>query len=407
MTTNRYEVEAQAFARRVGVIVIGFSALVVVLAVVIFGRTLVENVDADEIMVVQSPLKGRLTWHTTPGVKWQGGGKVTTYKRRSIYTFQAPVQFNDGGKGTIHGSIQMDMPLDVENLNGLHSRFGSMEAINKQVLEVVTNKVIYMTGPTMSSTESYAEKRNYLINYVQDQIDFGVYQTRQATREEKDQFSGQDKTVTYAEIIVGSDGRPLRQEKSVVAEFGIHAFNFAISQIDYSEEVEKQIRERQAIFTAVQTSVAEAQKAQQAAITATQQGIAEAAKATAEANVLKAKAVTDAQMKLEVAQKDNEAAEQYRQATLKRADADSRARKMLMEADGALDMRLKAEIEKTRLMADAIKGHAGPWVPSVVMGGSGAGTSGLEQLFQLMASERALGLSAPSGRTGGAAGQPR
>lgn len=373
---------------RVGAVAVALGLL---FALVSIGR-IFENAGADEILVIQSPVKGVLTWHTTPGTKWQGFGTVTTYKKRSIYDFEAPVQFNDGGKGVIYGSVQYDLPLDTENLNELHSRFGSMEAIQQQVMEVVTDKVIYMTGPTMSSRESYAEKRNYLINYVQDQIDNGVYQTRQATREEKDQFTGDMKSVTFAEIVLGQDGRPLRQEQSVVGEFGIRAFNFSISQIDYDDIVEKQIADQQNIVMAVQTSIADAQKAQQYRITIQQQGLAAVAEEEAKQNVLKTQQTVQAQARLEVAQKDNEIAEQYRQATLKRADADATARRRLMEADGALQQKLDAYIKVNDRYATAIEKHQGAWVPSIVMGG-GSGGNGAVSIIDLLTAKTARDLA--------------
>lgn len=36
-----------------------------------------------------------------------------------------------------------------------------------------------MTGPLMSSKESYAEKRTNLIRFIEDQISNGVYKTAQ------------------------------------------------------------------------------------------------------------------------------------------------------------------------------------------------------------------------------------
>ncbi len=355
-----------------------------------------ENMNADEIMVVQDPIDGELHWYTTAGVKYQGFGYTTTYKRRDFYKFEAPAQFNDGGKGTIHGSLQYDMPLDTANLTELHTRFGTPEAIKAQIIQTVTNKVIYMTGPTMSSRESYAEKRNYLINYVQDQIDNGIYQTRQAQVDVIDQLTGQKKVATVAEIVNGADGRPARQEQSVVGEFGIRAFNFAIEQIDYDETVEQQIKDQQKIAMDVQTSIADALKAQQQTITVEQQGKAEAAKAKWEQEVIKAKEVTAAEQRLQVAEFDRKAAEQTKQKEILLGEGESRRRELVMNADGALDKKLEAYIKATGLWADAVKGYGGAWVPQIVTGGSGQSTAGggAQQMMDIVTTKmlRDLGL---------------
>lgn len=363
----------------------------------IFVTKMAENMNADEIMVVQDPIDGDLHWYTSAGVKYQGFGSTTTYKKRDLYEFEAPVQFNDGGKGVIHGSIQYDMPLDVENLNELHTRFGNPDAIRRQVIETVTNKVIYMTGPVMSSRESYAEKRNYLINYVQDQIDNGVYQTRQAQVEVTDQLSGQAKVMTVAEIVMGPDGRPARQENSVVGEFGIRAFNFAIEQIDYDDTVEQQIRDQQKIAMDVQTSIADSLKARQQTITVEEQGKAAAATAKWEQEVIKAKEVTAAEQRLQVAQLDRRAAEETKQKEILLGEGESRRRQLLMNADGALDKKLEAYIKATGLWAEAIKGYSGAWVPQIVTGG-GNGQSvaggGAQQMMDIVTTKmlRDLGL---------------
>ena len=376
------------------VIALGLIAIIGIVVLALSGQ-IAENVDADEIMVVQSPVAGDLTWYTTAGLKYQGFGKVTTYPKRSIYTFEAPAQFNDGGKGTIHGSIQYDLPLDIENLNELHTRFGSPQAIQAQVMEVVTNKVIYMTGPTMSSRESYAEKRNYLINYVQDQIDNGIYQTRQAQATVMDELSQTEKTITVAEIVRDESGLPARQEASVVGEFGIRAFNFAIERIDYDDIVEAQISKQQEIAMDVQTSIADALKAQQLAITVEQQGKAKAAEAKWEKEVEKAKLVTEAQMRLEVAQLDRQAAAETKAQQVLLGQGEAERKRLVMSADGALAQKLATYEKVQARWAEAVEKYSGNWVPQVSMGGEGGNTgTGAQDLVNLLTikTARELGL---------------
>ena len=85
---------------------------------------LFENLDAGQVMVIQSPVSGTLNWHTTPGVKWQGFGKVTKYNKRAQLWFSAKqdqgstadeslkIRFNDGGHANISGGLSWEMPLD-------------------------------------------------------------------------------------------------------------------------------------------------------------------------------------------------------------------------------------------------------------------------------------------------------
>jgi regulator of protease activity HflC (stomatin/prohibitin superfamily) len=374
------------------VITLGLTAAVTIGFFVSVGQ-LWENLDASEIMVVQSPISGELTWHTSPGIKWQGLGRVTKYPRRALYAINQKVRFNDGGHADMSGSIQYDMPLDEKNLTEIHLKFHSAVAVAKQLIETVVNKAVYMTGPLMSSKESYSEKRNSLIHYVEDQVERGVYQTVQREVQIADPITGDKKTATVVEITMGKDGLPLRQEASVLGSFGIKSFNFSISAIDYEQAVEAQIKQQQQITMDVQTAIAGAKKAEQRAITVAKEGEADAAKAKWEQEVIKAKAVTEAQQQLEVAQLDTKRAEQEKLAKILRAEGESEYKRKVMVADGALEQKLAAYKEVQGYWADAIAKYQGAWVPTTIMGTPAGGANGATGLMELLTAKTARDLS--------------
>ena len=157
------------------------------------------------IVVIQAPISGELVWYTTPGLKFQKFGMVTRYPKRNIYEFANDMRFNEGGTAVMRGSIQWEMPLGVENLNELHSRFGGAEAIQIQLIGTVTNKAVYMTGPLLSSTESYAERRTDLIFWVEDQINNGTYRTVNVNATEIDPLTGDPRNITIVELRVDPD----------------------------------------------------------------------------------------------------------------------------------------------------------------------------------------------------------
>src|SRR6266850_592837 len=64
----------------------GLAAVVLTLLVVV-GFNTFEYLDAGSLMVIQSPIKGELTWYITQGIKYQGLGKVTKYPRRQQFWF--------------------------------------------------------------------------------------------------------------------------------------------------------------------------------------------------------------------------------------------------------------------------------------------------------------------------------
>jgi hypothetical protein len=277
----------------------------------------------------------------------------------------------------------------------------------------------------MSSRESYAEKRNELIFYVLDQVQNGIYRTRQKTEYIKDPITQQDKQVVTAEIVLGRDGKPERQEQSILAQFGIHAFNFTISDMIYDGTVEAQIKQQQQITMDVQTAIAEAKKAEQRKLTVEEQGKANAAESRWKQEVLKAQAVTLAEQEKQVAetqaQRDKNVAETQAQArknvaTLDAQTADLRKqeqillgegestrKRLVLEADGALEKKLEALVSINAAYAAAIKDYRGDWVPRVVMGQQPGQTqaNGAQLLIDLLlaktARDLALDVSVPDG----------
>src|SRR5271157_1230309 len=136
------------------------------------------TVNANEIVVKQDVGDGKLqVWDGRQSAGWHWTwGTTTRYQQSVTYWFSLKedegkkndesiqVRFNDGGHGNISGSLRYDFPLDAEHMKRLHSKYGNAAAINHELIAQVVNKSVYMTGPLMSSRESFSEKRNDLIN---------------------------------------------------------------------------------------------------------------------------------------------------------------------------------------------------------------------------------------------------
>jgi len=384
-----------------------FKAVIVVAALIVgifLMFNLFEEVNADKILCVQNPITGSLSWYTTAGPKWQGFGKVTKYSKRSIYAFSYQVRFNDAGHGTMKGSIQFDMPLDKEHLNKIQCKYGTEEAVKKQLLQTVVNKCLYMTGPMMSSRESYAEKRSYLINYVEDQIQNGVFKTRIRDTSVKDPITNNEKVVSIVEI-AEKNGIPERQETAVLNEFGIKTYNFSIENLTYDATVESQIQQQQQMTMAVQTAIAEAKKAEQAAITAEANGKAEAAKSKWTQEAVKATAVTIAEKDRDSCKLVMEAAEFRKQAAIKEGEGESTKRRLILQADGALAQKLQTWLEAQQYWADAFSKYQGSIVPQIQSGGAGTGSPGngatnfMEIMGMKAARDLGLDMTMPKGAT--------
>lgn len=378
---------------------------------------LIENQDASELMVIQS-LSGDLNVFTEPGPHWQGFGKVTIYPRQAQYSFCSvtgekeklcdnanssakKLRFNDGGHANLNGFVMWEMPTDAKSIIEIHKRFGSADAVQNRAVAKMIDGAVYLAGPLMSSTESSGSRRSELVQYINDQAENGVYVTHSETITAKDPITGQEKTDSVTKIALGANGQPLRQQGSVLNELGIKLQPMSISELKYDGVVEKQIADRQKAITQVQNARANALRAEQDAITAAKQGEADAAKAKWEQEVVKAKEVTLAQQKLEVAQLETKAAEQYKQKQILEGQGDAEKKRLIMSADGALDPKLKAYIEVNSNYAKAIADYKGNWVPNVVMGENGQkGSNGAQDMINLLSVKTAKELGLDMGVSG-------
>lgn len=385
-----------------GIFGLVFGVLVLIVGLFSIGQV-VENLDAHELMVIQSPVSGELAVHTDPGIKYQGFGKVTKYPRRAQYSFTQDKQvdnskklrFNDGGHANLFGAVSWEMPLKPDAIISIHKTFGNAEGVEQQAVAKMIDAAVYLAGPLMSSTESSGERRAELVQYINDQAEHGVYVTTVREKEAIDPITNVKKLVSVTEISRDDKGMPRRQQGSILAEFNIKLLPMSISDIKYDKIVEDQIAQRQKATTEVQIAQANAKRAEQDAITAAKQGEANAAKAKWEQEVIKAKQVTEAQQKLEVATLGAKEAEQYKKEQILRGEGDSQRKRLVMEADGALDPKLEAYKEVNKHYAESIAKYQGAWVPAVVMGNSTAGTQaggGAQTLIDLLTTKTAKDL---------------
>jgi len=372
------------------------------IGVLIIGAVLIINmvttVGADEIVIKQDLIGGQLHVWDTPGVHWQNFGTITVYKRSAQFWFSAredegkktddaiKVRFNDGGHGNISGSLRYTLPADPNKMLEVHRTFHSMKAIDHELIQQVVNKGVYMSGPLMSSRESYAEKRADLINYITDQIVYGVYRTEHEQVKTTDPLTSQEKTVDIVRPKADpkSPNGVLREEESPIQRFGMSASNITINSIEYDAVVEAQIKQQQEAINAVQQAIVNSKKAEQDAITVELQGKAAAAKAKWDQEVQKATAVTVAEQEKAVAvtkaQKDKEVAalsldtaKLSAQETLTTAKAEADAKRLSMQSDNYQGKKIEAAVEIQKAWAAAY--GAQPQVPSISMGGSSSPTT--------------------------------
>ena len=294
-------------------------SIIVVAVVAIFALCSLESIGEDvkneEIVVNQRPMSGRMEYWTTPGFKWQWFGKTTTYYKTQQVWFGADneegkqmgnpikVTFNDASNGQIYGSLRVKLPTDPMYLTRIQTDYNGMDRLMQDLVRQQVTKVIYSSGPLMSAFESYAEKKNDLIEYITDQLNNGVYKTTVKTIETIDPITGEKKTVKIASLIPDENapGGYKRSESSPFSYYGLEIGQVSVSQIGYSEKVVNQIEQQQEANMMVQTSKAKTLAAQQEAIRAEEAGKAAAMEAKWQQEKIKAIEVTKAEQEYEVA----------------------------------------------------------------------------------------------------------
>jgi len=366
-------------------IILGFSVVAFVIVLLLMGKV-VENLSADEIVINQVPVTGTLEFWTDPGWKFQGFGDITKYDKTFQIWFSSnkkmgseqdesiKIVFNDAGIGHISGSSRIRLPMDRAHLKLIHVEFGSMNALIHDLIMPTINKVVFSSGPLMSSFESYAVKKNDLIRYIEDQLRHGIYKTISKEVIKVDELSGKKKVVTVAELVVDKDspGGYVRQEDAPFAKYGIEVLTVAVEDIVYEKKIMEQIANQQRAFMDVQTAIAEAKKAKQDAIRAEEEGKAAYQTAKWEQEKVNAKDIAKAEKDKAVAELAMERAKFQKRADILAGEGIATRRRLIMRADGALSLKLKAYVEVNKLYAEAIAKYTGAWVPATLISSDGS-----------------------------------
>lgn len=411
----------------------GVLILVLLLCVVAFNK-LVTTVERGTYHIKQAAVTGEITAHMNPGMYGLFFGDYTEWPVAESFFFTADsdegndkdesiqVRFNDGASTNISGTCRVNLPRTEEEAAKLvtESGYRDFNALEQKLILPTIRKSLVVTANLMSAKESYSDRRSDFYSMAWDQIENGVYKTRDETVKVEDVASGKLVTKTRKVVLTDEDGHPVR-ERNPLEGTGITLSNFEVKRFVYEPRVRAQIEEQQKALMAVQTARANAQKAEQDAITAEAQGknrVMEAKykeeeeKIRAEVKAEKDASVAniEAQKKVDVAEKTKEEAivratqtqevaaieleaaklEKERQIELGTGEAERK--RLVLEADGALSQKLDAWVKSQQVWAQAYSTRK---VPSVVMSGeSGMGAPGGDSEIQTFM--KVLGVNAAS-----------
>lgn len=348
--------------------------------------------------VIQYPTGG-MKIKFTPGFYLSWFGKTTEYPDVITYDFDKvesaekttvdqlgiPVRYQDGGTGKIYGVARFQLPQDDETMLKLHNAFRNDRGVAYKLIKVVTDESNNLTAGLMSSEEAYAEQRGTFTEWSKSQLQNGKFRTELKVVMAEDE-SGKKVTKNIPVIKMGQDGQPSHIPGDL-ADYGITVSGYQITDWDFESKTLDQIAAKREATMAIITAKAQAEQAKQEALTAEEKGKADVMKAKYEKEVEKERAVVEAEQRKEVAviqaeekvevamqikleaEQKKLAANEYKEEQILRGEGDAEYKRLVLEADGALEQKLAAWTQVNEYYADAVSKQK--WTPEIQFTGSG------------------------------------
>ena len=390
-------------------VIAGVAAVVASLVVI---SSVSEN-NAGYRTVVQYP-NGTLEVKFNPGWYFAPFAKETEYPDTMGYDFGGAevgysVRYQDGGRGPLDGNVRISLPADEPSMIKLHKAFLSPEGLMKKLLTKQAEEALSQTAGLLTSEEAYAEKRTSIAEYAEAIMERGRFVTKTVAREVR-LTDGSVQTKQVPEIV--TEAGAWKHQGSPFTEYGIQVTGLQVTGVDFEAATQTQIDEKRKAEMAAITARAKADKADWEKRQAAAEGARDVEKAKYEQMQANQKQIMDAerdkqvaitvatqqkevnQLALEAAKIDVQTAKEQAAATTARAQAEAEAKRLLMEADGALDKKLAAYTEVMGKFAEAYQNRTVSDVPTIVMGGDGkTGTGGQSDFMKMLEAKVAKDLA--------------
>lgn len=359
-----------------------------------------ETNDKGQFQIKQAAVSGTMSVRTTPGTYLQNFGDITTWNKAETFFFTADkeegashdesieVRFVDGSVARISGTMRISLPKSPEAIIELidSKGFTSYDHLENKLIRPTVRNALRLTANFMTARESYAEKRADFTTWAWDQVQNGLYKTKDTMREVLDPTTGKKTKKAFKTILKDKTGNPA-YTRNPLEGTGIILSNFEIKSFVYSEKVKAQIAKQQQLYMAIATAKAEVAKSQQDKLKEKAVGEANVARAEAEALVLKKRAVVEAEKTKQVA--ELEASKKFEVARYAAKEALEKAKKIKAEGmakaaantalvRAGLTPRERAEFKMKTAIGVAEKLSQTKFPSTMIVGGSGKSISPIE-----------------------------
>jgi hypothetical protein len=372
--------------------------------------------NAGEIKVVQYPT-GQLRVISKAGPFIKFFGDVRMYRQVITVSFgnnpgdvhksaqikAIPVMFNDAASATVSGIVRVNLPPDSKRIIEIRNQYsgGYEHFISNGVIPVVANAV-KLSANLRSSQEAYMAMAPFQ-NEIEDQLMYGTYETK-SVEKWVHKATGDSERVKMTEIVYDpKTSLPIRKA-TILEKLGCTITQCQVGIPDFDALVMEMINQRKKQSLETEVKKQEAIRAQQFAITAEANGKAEAMKAKWELEVIKIRAITAAEKERDSAKLMMDAAEYIKQTAILQGQGEAEKRRLILNADGALKVKLEAWLQSQQFWAEAFSKYQGSIVPQIQTGvSSTSGTNGATQFMEMMgmkaAKDLSLDMKVPKGAT--------
>ncbi|HEX2679113.1 MAG TPA: SPFH domain-containing protein [Polyangiales bacterium] len=328
------------------------------------------------------------------------------------------VRFNDSVRGNISCATRFRLPEDPRRFAQLALDFRSQENLVQSSLVPVTREVIRNAARELSAQSYVTGQGGQFETSILDQMQNGivmldVIDVTAASENSSDvepavdriDQSDTDRGVrntrrTYQKVVrVHLADGTLARKAHPIAQYGILVTQATVENVAFEEMFQEMLAKQRDASARAAVSRQEAKQAEYERQKVMAQGETEKAKIKMEQEKEQVQRIIAAETQekeqevlLKTARIDRDRAKVEAEATLTRADAETKARKLQMLADGALEQKLAAWQEVNKAYANAF--GLQPLVPSVVVGESQGHTASAADFMNLMmaSSAKQLGL---------------
>ncbi len=364
-------------------------------------RTVVERTNGEQIVQFAPGIfyagffAKEKEWPNQISVTYQDAVPKLEIEDNGIEVGQIMIRFSDATTADVRGITQFILPSDEKEMILIHNTHRTPQSLVVKRLAPYTKECLQSSAQLMSSEKHYGGGRAQMAQDFLDQLKEGVYLLVTEENVVYDSLEMEKKRVYQTEIQYDKKTAAPKRKLSSIKEYGITVADAAITDVDYENKVDEKLVKIIDAVTKSSISKQELMTAQQQTLTAKAKGEQALVEIEYQQKQEQTKQVVEAQTKVKVAEQDKMQQKiAYEGSILEAkkikelADANAYARQRIMQADGALEMKLKAQVEVQKVWAEAFSKYTGAVVPQIQTGG-GPVTNGALSFMDIMTAKTA------------------